>query len=219
MIQYLQRGHQLAAEETRPTAFPGQGGQRLYHPEVAGAGAVARLQSPDAGNHPGPNPVALFHLRQQRPVRRDSLATIGDALVANHKAAITRPCHGEFGLVTVPFQHFLIRDHIGEGAIQGRRPYPRLARFRPDIVDEAVKTVLRRRECVRGEDRWESAGKQETAGWHGALSAMPARAGANGFSESAAAPDRCGTPEVKTGSIPAWSPPPPSSCPPAGPSR
>ena len=64
-------------------------------------------------------------------------------------------------------------------SVAGRMPAR--ARLGPDAVQEAGKLSAGRREGGRGQSRGNGAGKEKSAGGHGALPATPARAGAIGF--------------------------------------
>ena len=77
MIENVQRGNQLAAEEAGSTAFPPERRQSLDNMEVAHPGAETRFETPDAGDHAGIDRESVAHTRQQRAVLLECGATIG----------------------------------------------------------------------------------------------------------------------------------------------
>ena len=83
MVQDFQRGHQFAAEEAGAAPLPGEGGERLDDAEIAGAGAEAGFQAPDAGDDSGADAVALLDTLEQRTVGSQRLAAVDDAFVGD----------------------------------------------------------------------------------------------------------------------------------------
>ena len=151
MIENVQRGNQLAAEEAGSPAFPPERRQRLDHMEVAHAGAKTRFKSPDADDHARIDRKSVAHASEQRAVLLECGATVGDALVVDQQRAILRPGHGEFGLMPIALQHLLVRLHPSKCTLQRRGRYARASRLGAKAGEETLEAI-RRGNGGRGKD-------------------------------------------------------------------
>jgi hypothetical protein len=170
MIEDVERGHQLAAEEAGAAALPGERRQRLDHMEVAHAGAEARFEAPDAEDDTWIDTKTVLHAAEQRAVLLIGDPAIGDALIGDQQRPVLRPGHGELGLVTVAIQHLLVRLQAGEGAIQRSGRDAGAARISAQASEKALKAAR------RGSGRGQSGSQQQATTQHAALCATAMRA-------------------------------------------
>ncbi|GAB1459348.1 hypothetical protein MASR2M50_11220 [Thauera sp.] len=167
LLQDLQRGEELAAEEGLPAPEAGQRGQRGEQRPAAEVAPVVALHAPHRDHRLGIDAVTTLDLGEHLLPLRQHRAPVGDTLLVHQRGEVVPDRGDEFGLGVEEADHRHVGGERSRVGVEGVAAHP-LGRGLAAQLGEAG----RERGLVGGggegqRKRRERGGEQEGAGSHG----------------------------------------------------
>ena len=142
LLEDLERGEKLLAEEVAPIAGVGERREGPHHGDRAREAAEIRLHAPYAENDRAGNAVGPLHCRKSRgPLFGELLAAL-QALLRHRAVEIFPDRSDEFGLFLRQRDDLGIRCNAEKCVVEGRAGDTPRPRVRPQRIDELPELAL-----------------------------------------------------------------------------